>query len=141
MRTATIGPNTISPPRRNSESKIILLDINFPFRNKSEGKDKTKIRTKEYSKGTGFIKEEHKFPAGQPEEVKKKDINFLNYEEVDNLQDMINYAAEMNQGDKNQNIYPIESLYSQVVNSETNVQSSVYTNEKIDTLIAELLKR
>jgi hypothetical protein len=60
---------------------------------------------------------------------------------VDNLQDMINYAAEMNQGEKNQNIYPIESLYSQVVNSETNVQSSVYTNEKIDTLIAELLKK
>ncbi len=74
-------------------------------------------------------------------EEKKKNLIFLNYEEVDNLQDMINFAAEINQSDKNQNLYPIESLYSQVLNSETNGQSNIYTNEKIDNSIAELLKK
>jgi hypothetical protein len=65
----------------------------------------------------------------------------LNYEEVDNLQDMINYAAEMNQNEKNQTIYPIESLYSQVLNSDKDAQTSNDTNEKINNLIADLLKK
>lgn len=100
-----------------------------------------KARVKDYSKGTGFIKDEHKFPTNQVDEGKKKEINFLNYEEADNLQDMINFAASINQNEKNQNIYPIESLYSQVLNSESNAQSQQYTNEKIDNLLADLLKR
>lgn len=95
---------------------------------------------KEYSKGTGFIKDDHKFQIGNVEE-KKKDFNFLNIEEVDNLQDMINYAAEINKNEKNTNMYPIESLYTQVLNSETNGQSQFYTNDKIDTSISDLLKK
>jgi hypothetical protein len=79
--------------------------------------------------------------------TKKKDstLNFLNYEEADNLQDMINFAASMNTNEKGQNIYPIESLYSQVLNAKGNINAQVsmniYTNEKIDNAIAELLKR
>jgi len=66
-----------------------------------------KTRVKDFSKGTGYIKDEHKFPVTQPEEGKKKEINFLNYEEADNLQDMINFAASMNQNaDKNQKYTP-----------------------------------
>ena len=52
---------------------------------------------------------------------------------------MINFAAEMNQNEKNQTIYPIESLYSQVLNDVN--QTYIYTNEKIDNLIADLLKK
>jgi len=66
-----------------------------------------KTRVKDYSKGTGFIKEEHKFSPGVQEEGKKKEINFLNYEEADNLQDMINFAASINQNEKNQNMVEI----------------------------------
>ncbi len=71
-------------------------------------------------------------------EVKRKE-NFLNFEEADNLQDMINYAASINQNDKNQNIYAIESLYYQVLNSG-NTQP-MYTNERIDNAISDYLKR
>jgi hypothetical protein len=65
----------------------------------------------------------------------------LNIEEVDNLQDMINFAAEINQNDKNVNIYPIESLYSQVLRSDHESPSHILTNDKIDGSIAELLKK
>ncbi len=51
---------------------------------------------------------------------------------------MINFAAEMNQSDKNP--YPIESLYTQVLN-EAYTKTSIYTNEKIDNLISEKLKK
>lgn len=96
---------------------------------------------KDYSKGTGFIKDEHKFSTNpNQEEAKRKEVNFLNYEEADNLQDMINFAASINQKDKNQNIYPIESLYSQVLNSPPSGQPQIYTNERIDKLIEDCLK-
>ena len=63
-----------------------------------------------------------------------KNSNFLNFEEADNLQDMINYAAEnMN---KNPEIYPIESLYTHLSNNTT-----YYTNDKLDTAITEVLNR
>jgi hypothetical protein len=54
---------------------------------------------------------------------------------------MINFAASMNPLNEKtqQNIYPIESLYSQVLNSESNIQSQAYTNEKVDKMTAELL--
>jgi len=100
-----------------------------------------KPRVKDFSKGTGFIKEEHKFTTAHQEDNKKKEVNFLNLEESDNLQDMINFAASINQNEKNRNIYPIESLYSQVLNSESNTQSLIYTNEKLDNVLADLLKR
>lgn len=50
------------------------------------------------SKGNGLVKEEHKFPIINPI-FHKKDI-FLNSEEANNLQDMINYAASINQNEK-----------------------------------------
>ncbi len=52
---------------------------------------------------------------------------------------MINFAAEINQNEKNGNIYPIESLYSQVLKSKQD--SHIMTNEKIDGSIADLLKK
>ncbi len=76
-----------------------------------------------------------------PEETKKKEINFLNYEEADNLQDMINFAASINPNEKSQNICPIESLYYQVLNAEPNAQTLSYTNEKIDATLSDVLKR
>lgn len=50
---------------------------------------------------------------------------------------MINFAASINQNDKE--LYPIESLYSQVVNSGSTSQPN-NTNEKIDSSITDLLK-
>jgi hypothetical protein len=90
------------------------------------------------SKGTGFIKEEHKFQATNTET--KRETNFLNFEESDNLQDMINFAASMNQSERTQSIYPIESLYAKALN---NIQSTShhYTNEHLDNSIADILKR
>jgi hypothetical protein len=98
---------------------------------------------KEYSKGTGYIKEEHKFPPSNSEDSKKKEreTNFLNMEDTENLQDMINYAASVSHNEKAHNIYPIESLYSQVLNKETSGAGVLYTNEKIDNMMADILKR
>ena len=54
---------------------------------------------------------------------------------------MINYAAEMNQNEKNETIYPIESLYSQVLNNDKDAEITNNTNEKINNYIADLLKK
>jgi hypothetical protein len=69
----------------------------------------------------------------------------LNFEEADNLQDMINYAASINANQKESNLnkdftndFPIESLYSQVMLSNTTGQ---LTNEKLDSGIAEILRK
>lgn len=102
------------------------------------------------SKGTGFVKDEHKFPSMlsylQPTthvEIKKE--KFLNIEEADNLQDMINYAASIsvtkNDSNNNKDIvndFPVESLYTQVLNANANGQ---LTNDKLDSSIMEILKK
>jgi hypothetical protein len=83
-------------------------------------------------------------------EIKKE--KFLNIEEADNLQDMINFAAsikdnnnnnEKNNNDNNNNgknkdedinyIYPVESLYSKVMSNEN------LPNEQLDKDISEVL--
>jgi hypothetical protein len=107
----------------------------YNFSKKSEDRDKAKIRTKEYSKGTGFTKEEHKFkPVSEADQTTKpKNENFLNNEEFDNLQDLMNYAAaSMNQTD----LFPIETLYSKNPTQTTNVY---YTNDKINSEIEDIL--
>jgi hypothetical protein len=56
---------------------------------------------------------------------------------------MINYAASITQTDnheKNSFIYPIESLYSQVLINKQN-QNNVYTNDKADQIISDLLRK
>ena len=73
------------------------------FSKKSDKKDKIKPRIKEYSKGNGYIKDEHKFNALEKDEKK-----YLNIEEKDNLNDMINYVASQTESQ------PIENLYSKV---------------------------
>lgn len=100
---------------------------------KVESKDKPKKRIKEYSKGNGFIKEENKFPVL----IDNKENKFLNLEESTNFQDLINYAADMNK-EKESNIYPIESLYSQVVKSSN--ESGLNVDEKIDYKINEIMQ-
>lgn len=63
--------------------------------------------------------------------------NFLSFEEGNNLQDMINYAASMNI--ERDNIYPIESLYTQVL--KTKDGQKYFTNDKIDKAISEILQK
>ena len=76
-------------------------------------------------------------------EIKKE--KFLNIEEADNLQDMINFAASIKddkeiQIKETQNkpediniIYPIESLYSKVMSNDHT------PNEKLDASISDVL--
>jgi hypothetical protein len=69
------------------------------------------------------------------QEQARKGENFLNNEEVDNLQDMMNYAAaSINQKE----LFPIESLYSQNLGQQNT--TIYYTNEKIDKEIKDILK-
>jgi len=107
------------------------------------------MRQKSLSKGTGFVKDEHKFPSTLNPlttthmEIKKE--IFLNIEEADNLQDMINYAASINANKTESNTnkelvndFPVESLYAQVLLSNANGQ---FTNEKLDSSISDILRR
>jgi hypothetical protein len=74
-------------------------------------------------------------------EIKKE--KFLNIEEKDNLQDMINFAASIKDNKENlienkinedfNNIYPVESLYSKVMIDEP------ITNKELDKDINEVL--
>lgn len=79
-------------------------------------------------------------------EIKKE--KFLNIDEADNLQDMINFAAsikenkeetvdnesEMKNKEEDINkLYPIESLYSKVMNNDNT------PNEELDINITEVL--
>ena len=73
---------------------------------------------------------------------------FLNIEEADNLQDMINFAASIKDGkddikenekdiknkdDEINTNYPVESLYSKVMTLDTT------TNDQLDANIVEVL--
>mmetsp|Transcript_17650 Transcript_17650/g.18291 ORF Transcript_17650/g.18291 Transcript_17650/m.18291 type:complete len:367 (+) Transcript_17650:27-1127(+) len=102
---------------------------------KSETKDKPKQRIKEFSKGTGFIKEENRFPVLINEE--KKESKFLTFEESNNFQDLINYAATMN--NEKEQVYPIESLYNQVLTSPY-LENNINANEKIDKKMNDILQ-
>lgn len=113
-----------------------------------------KQRVKDFSKGTGFVKQEHKFQSTSNEEGRKAATSFLNLEESDNLQDMINYAASIRENGadlKASKVHPIERLYDQVLtenrqNSNSNQSqyhnnTTVHTNERADTVIASILKK
>lgn len=118
-------------------NKFNIVGENKSKFKKMEGKEKPKMRIKEYSKGTGFIKEEHKFPV-LIDNKKPNDTNFLTFEETNNFQDLINYAATMNK--EKENAYPIESLYN-LVQNETYTDTSKIENEKIDNEINDILKK
>ena len=79
-----------------------------------------------------------------PWQASLREENFLTFEDADNLQDMINFVASMNQSEKSQTkVLPIESLYDQVAYSNyTNSYSNVnLTREQIESAIEENLKR
>jgi formate dehydrogenase maturation protein FdhE len=107
-----------------------------------------KIRQKPLSKGTGFIRDDHKFPVinqQQSNHMEIKKERFLNIEESDNLQDMINFAASISANKKEliarkdaASEFPVESLYAHVLTANANGQ---VTNEKLDSSISEILKR
>jgi hypothetical protein len=84
------------------------------------------------SKGEGIIKDEHKFPIIDTGLEKKKDT-FLNLEETNNLQDMINYAASVNVNDA------IEDAKKE--GKKSNQKNPVNTNEKLDISFRELLTK
>ena len=107
------------------------------------------MRQKPLSKGTGFIRDEHRFPSLVTQQTTNhmeiKNERFLNIEEADNLQDMINYAASLNATKKELNLnkdavndFPVESLYNKILNANANGQ---FTNEKLDSSISEILIR
>jgi hypothetical protein len=130
-------------------SKFIITPIQNSKVKKTDPKEKTKIRVKDLSKPSGFIKEEHKFPIQNNSTSSQNNLyysssnSYLNYEEADNLQDMINFAASINQQkEQNKTIYPIESLYHQALSDKTlNANHhSKYTNERLDKNIAKCLK-
>ncbi len=104
---------------------------------KQDYKDKQKIRVKGFNKGSGFVKEENTFPVNF---TKKKDEGqipgSLSEEEIRNLQDMLNYAATMN----NKNEDNVEALYNQI-HSGQNKDTNPYTNEKIDNQMREILQK
>lgn len=127
-------------------SKFLITSIQNIKIKKLDSRDRTKVRVKDLSKGTGFIKEEHKFNKTNDTTYASKhhisQPNYLNYEEADNLQDMINFAASINQKDqKNVNIFPIESLYHQAL-TDKSLDKGVakYTNDKLDKSIANCLQ-
>jgi hypothetical protein len=63
--------------------------------------------------------------------------NFLNNEEVNNLQDMMNYAAA---SVTQTGIFPIDSLYKKYSDEKLATTAIFYTNDKIDKSIQDILK-
>jgi len=104
-------------------SKYTILSESKYKNKKTDKKDKIKPRIKEYSKGTGFVNDQHKFST------EKEEKKYLNIEEKDNLNDMLNYVASQTES------HPIESLYSNVKNKSYNF----FVNESIDESIVKLL--
>lgn len=106
-------------------------------------KEKVKHRIKSLSKGDGVIKEEHRFPVINQETENKKD-NFLNLEEADNLQDMINFAASINQSenkDIDNNTTPVDKEHSQGVVESQELYANLNANEKLDISFVEVIRR
>lgn len=104
---------------------------------KNELKEKSKIRVKGFSKGNGFVKEEHKFPNININTESNNDIkeNYLSFEEGQNLQDMMNYASKLdNKNKENYEIISCDSLY----NSSTNKEYYI-TNDKVNQKICNIL--
>ena len=104
-------------------------------------KDKVKQRQKSLSKGNGLIKEEHRFPViNTGFEAVKKD-NFLNLEEANNLQDMINYAASINQKENTNEPNTVETEHIKKENLESEATNAGNASDKLDAQFREILKR
>jgi pentatricopeptide repeat protein len=99
---------------------------------KTDKKEKNKQRVKEYSKGTGFIKEENKF---QPIQSQKEKESFLNLEESSNLQDLINFAASRVETETKD--LPVESLYTQILNN--NQPKKYATDINLDSVLSNII--
>ena len=82
------------------------------------------------SKGDCMIKDEHKFPIIDTGLEKKKDT-FLNLEEANNLQDMINYAASIN----------VNDAIKDAKKEGAKQKNTNNTNEKLDVSFRELLTK
>lgn len=117
---------------------------------KSKPRDKLKQRVKALSKTTDGNKPEFivKNVTPNPRNEVKKD-KFLNNEETENLQDMINFVASLNENTDDVNKkaegtkenpyeYSVESLYSIVQNQNLNGLNS---NENIKASINEILDK
>lgn len=104
-------------------------------------KDKVKQRQKSLSKGNGLIKEEHRFPVINTSfEAPKKD-NFLNLEEANNLQDMINYAASINQKENTNENNNVENQHNKKETLEIEAPNAGNASDKLDVQFREILKR
>lgn len=110
---------------------VVESDNRSKFK-KLDYKDKPKTRTKELNKGTGFIKEENRFPILQNESKN----SYLSMEESNNFQDLINYAANSKKELNDQ--YPIESLYNSTGESYKN-EMNFKTNDNLDYKIQTIL--
>jgi len=77
-----------------------------------------------------MIKDEHKFPIIDTGLEKKKDT-FLNLEEANNLQDMINYAASIN----------VNDAIKDAKKEGAKQKNTNNTNEKLDVSFRELLTK
>jgi len=105
-----------------------------------------KQRQKSLSKGNGLIKEEHRFPViNTGFEAVKKDT-FLNLEEANNLQDMINYAASMTQKERSNENNTVENDHNKKENLENtdaaaNAGNAVNAGDKLDIQFREILRR
>lgn len=112
-------------------------------------KDKVKQRQKSLSKGNGLIKEEHKFPVINAfAEKKDTSKNYLNIEEANNLQDMINYAASLNQNEKQDIASNSNEVFAndrpevqETPNKQDDLPTGLNPNEKLDMSFKEALKR
>jgi len=118
-------------------SKFSVLNEGKLKVKKQDYKDKQKIRVKGFNKGSGFVKEENSFPINF---TKKKEegqvLGSLSEEEIRNLQDMLNYAATIN----NKNEDNVEAMYNQI-HSTQNKDTNPFTNEKIDNQMKEILQK
>lgn len=111
---------------------VVVENDNKSRFKKLDYKEKPKTRTKELNKGSGFIKEENRFPILQNEGK----TSYLSMEESNNFQDLINYAANSKKDLNDQ--YPIESLYNSTGESYKN-EMTFKTNDNLDSKIQMIL--
>lgn len=94
------------------------------------------------SKGNGLIKEEHRFPVVNSGFESLKKDNFLNLEEANNLQDMINYAASITEKEnKNENSNNENEQNKKQINEAPETNANQNASEKLDCQFKEILKK
>lgn len=142
--TITIGyllvftKKEISDPSKYNWSKFdIKWGINSKYRS-NQGKDKIKTRIKSYRKVIDMDKESSKFPIQQSSLI-CVNINeqFLSLEEGKRLQDMINYAATI----ENKEESTVDEVYKMANENKKSSNFKNHTNSKIESEINSVLKR